>query len=218
MVVTPERAAIDAIPDRFSENVFPLQAAFDNTDKLRRVSLPRADRALMNVASDTDALIHLRNLRDDFPDVDFAATLRNVELRPTFQSVGVNVIAAEASAAHLIASIIFEPDVARLAEELITTARHGDDYEIRQHRIEPSSPAAGMTYGRLFQTLYDDHRVLPLGASTRREGGSDDERHLRKLPNDDLQLAAGDDLILIGRDRDVAPLAREWDLPRSGPQ
>lgn len=209
VVVTQQRESIDEIHERFSDLVFPLYAEFDDASLLERVNLRQADRALLNVDSDTDTLIYLLNLRKDFPDVDFDVALYNEELRDTFQNAGVaNVISAETNAAHLIASVIFEPDVARFAQELITTARDDEEYDLNQYRVPPESPATDMQFGALFRLLYDDHRVVAIGLSTPHDG----ERRIHKLPADDEPIDAGDGLILIGEQGRMNALVQTWNL------
>jgi voltage-gated potassium channel len=216
VIVTPERDPIDDIHERFSDDVFPLYAEVDDANLLERVNLSRADRALLNIESDTDTLIYLLNLRKDFPDVEFVVAVQNEELRETFQNAGVaKVVSSTTNAANLIASVIFEPDVALFAQDLITTAREDGDYDLQQYKIRPGSPAAGRSYGDLFRALYEKRRVIPIGVS-RPPGGDDAEPELVKLPPDDLALEAGDVLIVIASGADVEPLRSEWKLTLGG--
>lgn len=209
VVVTRNREDIDAIHDRFSDAVFPLFAEFDDAELIERINLRQADRALLNIDSDTDTLIYLLNLRKAFPNVEFVVAAQNEELRETFQNAGVaKVVSSDANAAHLIASVIFEPDVAAFAQDLITTAQTETDHDLQQYAIESGSPVAGMSYGELFRTLYESRRVVPIGVSK----PHDDDQELHKLPGDDLSLNTGDILILIATGADVKPLENEWGL------
>lgn len=213
VVVTPDRDAIDTIHERFSDAVFPLHADFDDAALLSRVNLRKADRALLNIESDTDALIYLLNLRKDFPDVEFVVATQNEELRETIENAGLTkAVSATTNAAHLIASVIFEPDVAIFAQELITTGQDDSDYDLQQYEIQPDSPAVDLSYGELFRTLYDTRDVVPIGVVKPGPDGST----LHKLPEDDLSLSVGDILILIARGADVAPLQQEWTLTLGG--
>jgi voltage-gated potassium channel len=209
VVVTNDRAAIDTLHDRFSDAVFPLYAEFDDAELLNRVNLREADRALLNIDSDTDTLIHLLNLRQAFPDVEFVVAATNEELQETFRNAGVaKVVSSDANAAHLIASVIFEPDVAAFAQDLITTAEKEADHDLQQYVVKPGGRADGMAYGDLFRTLYDEHRLIPIGLS-KPDG---EERTLIKLPNDDVTVERGDILILIANGRTSTLLKQEWDL------
>ncbi len=213
VVVTPNRDHIDTVHERFSEAVFPLYAEFDDADLLNRVNLQQADRALLNLDSDTDALIHFLNLRKAFPDVDFVVAVQNEELRDPFRNAGVTkVVSSSTNAAHLIASVIFEPDVALFAQDLITTAQDETEHDLQQYKILRGSPAADHTYGELFRTLYETHNVVPIGVS--KPGPDGPTRH--GLPEDDLSLEAGDILILIATGGDVAPLEKDWKLKLGG--
>lgn len=209
VVVTQRRESVDDIHERFSDLVFPLYAEFDDAALLEKINLRQADRALLNVDSDTDTLIYLLNLRKNFPDVDFDVALYNEELRDTFRNAGVaNVISAETNAAHLMASIIFEPDVARFAQELITTAREEEEYDMNQYRVPAESPAVDMQFGALFRSLYEDHRVVAIGVSKPVDG----DRHIHKLPDDDEPVSVGDGLILIGPQGRMNSLVKTWNL------
>jgi voltage-gated potassium channel len=213
VIVTQNRDHIDTIHDRFSDAVFPLHADFEDETLLDRVNLRQADRALLNIESDTDTLIHLLNLRKSFPNVEFVVAAQNEELRETFQNAGVaKAVSSHANAAHLIASVIFEPDVAAFAQDLITTARDNNDHDLQQYIIEPGSPVERMDYGELFRTFYETRRVVPIGVSKT----AGEERELLKLPADDVPLAAGDILILIASGADVTPLQEEWNLSLGG--
>lgn len=213
VVVTQDRPPVDTIHDRFSDAVFPLFADFEDTSLLERINLRKADRALLNLDSDTDTLIHLLNLRKTFPDVDFVVAAHNDELQTTFRNAGVaKVVSSETNAAHLIASVIFEPDVAAFAQDLITTAQDETDHDLQQYTINPGSPVEQMNYGELFRTLYETHQVIPIGVSK----APGDERQLMKLPDDDLPLDAGDILVLIASGADVGPLQEQWHLTLGG--
>ncbi|MFB6279951.1 MAG: TrkA family potassium uptake protein [Salinibacter sp.] len=213
VVVTHDRQAVDTIHERFPEVVFPLYSEFDDPKWLDRVNLRQAHRALLNIDSDTDTLIHLLNLRKHFPDVEFVVAVHNEELKATFRNAGVaKVVSSDTNAAHVIASVIFEPDVARFAQELIATTHNGDEFDLQQYTVEPESRIAGMTYGDLFRSLHDARRVLPIGLSK----GGEDASPLLKLPDDEVTVEAGDTLILIARGRDIGPLQRNWGLTRPG--
>jgi voltage-gated potassium channel len=213
VVVTHERSHVNTIHERFSEDVFPLYSEFDDPKWLDRVNLRQAHRVLLNVDSDTDTLIHLLNLRKHFPDADFVVAVRNEELRETFQNAGVaKVVSSDTNAAHLIASVIFEPDVARFAQELIATAHDGDEFDLQQYMVESGSRIADMTYGDLFRSLHEARRVLPVGLSK----ADGDETSLLKLPEDEVIINAGDTLVLIARGRDIDPLQQNWGLSRLG--
>jgi len=209
VVVTNDRAAIDTIHDRFSDAVFPLYAEFDDAELLDRINLRKADRALLNIDSDTDTLIHLLNLRTDFPDVEFVVAAQNEELRETFRNAGVaKVVSSDANAAHLIASVIFEPDVAAFAQDLITTAQTNTEHDLQQYVVDAGGPADGLSYGELFRALYEDLRVVPIGLS-KPEG---EDRRLHKLPDDDVPVERGDIVVLIANGGSSEPLQQEWGL------
>lgn len=209
VVVTPNRDAVNTIHERFSDAVFPLYADFDDADLLSRINLRKADRTLLNIESDTDSLIYLLNLRKDFSDVEFVVAAQNEELRETIENAGLTkAVSARTNAAHLIASVIFEPDVAIFAQDLITTAQDDTDHDLQQYEIQPGSPAAEHSYGELFRALYDTLDVVPIGVS---KSGPDDAA-LHKLPPDDLSLEVGDVLIVIATGADVTPLEEDWTL------
>jgi len=209
VVVTNDRTAIDSIHDRFSDAVVPLYAEFDDTELLNRVNLRKADRALLNIDSDTDTLIHLLNLRKDFPDVEFVVAAQNEELQETFRKAGVaKVASSDANAAHLIASVIFEPDVAAFAQDLITTAQSDTDHDLQQYVVEAGSKADGIPYGDLFRGLYNEQRVIPIGLSK----PNGDDRKLIKLPSDNVSVDNGDIVILIANGGSRQPLQRKWGL------
>lgn len=200
VVVTNEREEVESIYSDFdSEDVFVLYTDYEKYDLLDLTNIESASEVFLNRTSDTDTLITLLNLSDQFTDLDlhYVARIQNDELRPAFNIDGVRaqpVMTFEVASA-LIASHIFEPDVAAFGKDLISSAVQDDDYEIQQYRVTSQSEWAGATYGELFWELYDQHQILGLGLSKRRNGH--EERQLLELPSDDVSVESGDYAILI---------------------
>ena len=198
VVVTNDKEQVDEIHQEFDDDeVFVLYADYENYGKLRLANIDTVREVFINRPSDTDTLITLLNFHNHFDDLDlhYVVRVNNSELQPTFDVEGMHVepVTTFKVASALIASHIFEPDVATFGKDLIASAVDRDDYEIQQYRITKKNPWAGFSYGELYWDLYEDHQVIPLGIGRRQNG----ERKLLKLPDDDVILQVDDHVVMI---------------------
>ena len=210
-VVTNNREEVESIYSDFdSENIFVLYTDYEQYDRLSLVNIGAASEVFLNRNSDTDTLIALLNLSNQFASLDlhYVARIQNDELRPAFNIDGVRAepVTTIEVASALIASHIIEPDVAAFGKDLIASAVTEDDYEIQQYLVTSQSKWAGTTYGELFWELYDQHQILGLGLSKRKDG----KRHLVELPGDDVPVESGDYAILIVNGRTVQSARQEF--------
>lgn len=210
-VVTNVRKEVDEIYEDFDEEeVFVLFTDYEQYDRLSRANVSKATEVFLNRTSDTDTLVTLLNLTNEFGDLDlhYVARIKNDELRPAFNIDGVRAepVTTFEVASALIASHIFEPDVAAFGQDLIASATHADDYEIQQYRVTEESDWTESEYGELFWTLYEKHQILSLGLS-KRNGGA---RELVELPGDNVSIAQGDYVIVIVNGRTVKAAAQEF--------
>jgi voltage-gated potassium channel len=197
-VVTNVKAEVDAIYEQFDdENVFVLYTDYEKYDQLSLANIESARQVFLNRTADTDTLITLLNFHNYFEDLDLEYVVRvnNDELLPAFNIDGIHVDAVSTFevASALIASHIFEPDVASFGKDLIASAADTDDYEIQQFLVTADNPWAGRSFEKLYWDLYENHRIIPIGLG-KRQGKS---RQLIELPDDDVPVESGDYVIMI---------------------
>ena len=77
----------------------------------------------INLTNDTEKLVYILNLKKSFPNLDYVVTLDNGDLKNTFISAGVtNTISKHEISSKLLASYMFEPDVAAYSESILSFA------------------------------------------------------------------------------------------------
>jgi len=102
-----------------------------------------------------------------------------------------------------VASYIFEPDVARYAVDLLSSAVAADDYDIQQFLVTEHNPYVNREYAGVFQTLKDEQNIILIGLSKLQPDGS---RRLLKNPGGAVTVTAGDYLIMIMNGENEAPI------------
>lgn len=196
-VITGSRDDVELINNAFGrKSVFVLFAELHHPDQFEKAGVDRAQLVFVNYGSDTDKLIAVLNLKKRYGDMRFLVALDNPDLKETFRAAGVTYALSKTEiAAKMIASYIFEPDVAEFSNDLISSTDRAGDYDIHQYIVLGSNPLAGRSYGEVFVKLRSEYNALLLGLSKPGVGG--DERRLLKLPPDSTQVEAGDYLIVI---------------------
>ncbi|MCB0483515.1 MAG: NAD-binding protein, partial [Flavobacteriales bacterium] len=194
-IVTNKRDDIDLIRENYPPNmVFTLLSDFNKLESLEKANIREASIIYSNLDDDTANLVNLLNLRKFYGDLRCVVTLENSNLKETFQTAGVTyTVSKHEIASRLLASYIFEPDVARFAEDIMSFAESDDDYDIKEFRVTKKNPYAGKTYGEAFYDFKKKSNALLVGISK----VANDERKLYKNPPDDFPVEADDFLIFI---------------------
>ncbi len=195
-IVTDQKDDIDLIYTEFStNNVFCLFSDFKNISMFEKANLAKASMVFVNMKNDTEKLISILNIKKEFPKCRFIVALNNSDLADTFYSGGAAfVLSKNEIASKLMASYIFEPDVADMTNDLLTIAQNSEEYDIKEFKIIEQNKYAGKPYGEIFTDLKTKLNVLPIGLAKIMVGG---KRNLIKLPKDDVKVETGDYIILI---------------------
>ncbi len=195
-IVTPDKNDIDLIYSEFSsDHVFCLFSDLKNIQMFEKAAIARSAMIMINLKDDTEKLICMLNIRKEYPGTRFVLALENSDLSNTFYSAGATfVLSKNEIASKLMASYIFEPDVADMTNDLLTISQKNEEYDIKEFRILSDNPYAGKNYGEAFADLKKRFNVLSIGLTKCNEKN---ERRLMKLPPDDTKIDIGDYLILI---------------------
>jgi len=182
---------IDLIKDVFpTDDCFCLFADYKNKDAFTKVNIEKAKAVYVNFEEDTDNLVFILNLKKIYPDVNIVVTCKNSELLDTFKNAGIHhVIAQSVVASRLVASYIFEPQVAAYTEDLITTSVKDSDFDIQQYRISESNPFVNSKYIDAFHELKEKYDAVAIGLVV--------DGEVVKNPDSNYQLRSGDYFILI---------------------
>lgn len=194
-IITNDKSTIDLIHEAYSEkSVYALFTDYSNLEAFEKANITQAASVFINFRDDTEILIYVLNLRDKYPKLNYVVSLNNPSLRETFASAGVRyVVSKNEMASRLVASYTFEPDVAEMAESLMTTALEGKDYDMQEYWVKPENPFAGKDYLEAFVDLKMKHDCVLLGISKTGQQG----RQLLKNPGTGVTIEEGDYLIMM---------------------
>lgn len=194
-IVTDAKDDVDLIHEQFPrDKVFVLFADLKDPLVLEKAGVRDAGMVFPNLKTDTDKLVAILNIKREFPNAQFVVALDNEDLRGTFRTAGVTFVLSRGEiAAKMVASYIFEPDVAEYESDLLASAEGRDEYDIQQFLVTPGNPYAGRTYGDAFADLKRTYNVVLIGIAK----GTSGDRKLLKLPRDDISIGVGDYLLMI---------------------
>ena len=195
-VVTNKKDDVELIKEKYNhKNVFVLFSDYNNYEFLKKSNIENATITFINMDDDTEKLVYVLNLKKVFPETDFVVTLENGDLKNTFLSAGVsNTISTKEISSKLLASYMFEPDVATYSESILSYAKSDSDYDIKQLLITPNNPYNGKAYQEVFFDLKKRYNSVLIGITKRDKYG---HKKLIKNPLGDLKVGVGDYLIII---------------------
>lgn len=195
-IVTNKRDDVDLIREKYnSKSVFVLFSDYNNHEVIKKANVEEATIVFVNMLDDTDKLVYVLNLKKVFPETEFVVTLENGDLKNTFITAGVsNTISTQEISSKLLASYMFEPDVATYSESILSYAKSDSDYDIKQLLITPNNPYNGKAYQDVFFDLKKRYNSVLIGITKRDKFG---QKKLIKNPLGDLKIHSGDYLIII---------------------
>lgn len=202
-VITRERSSIDAIREFYdTDKVYTLYADYSNFELLEKANIKNASIVFVNLSDDTEKLVYVINLKKIFADLNYVVTLDNGNLKGTFQNAGVTyTICKNEISAKLMASYIFEPDVALFSEEILAYAHNDHEYDIKQMKILAGNSFVGSYYDKAFFDLKKSCNVVLIGLV--KMNGT--ERKFLKNPDGSVKIEAGDYLVMMmdGKGKDA---------------
>ena len=197
-IITDRNEDIDTIYEYYKKQraqVFVLCTDLSNYEYLRKAGIEQANVVFLNLEKDVNKLVYLLNVKKIYPQPRYAVVLEETELKTTFLNAGVQyVVAKNDIASSFIASYIFEPDVAQFSEDMIAYAKKEQDYDIKQYIVARDNPYCDKSYEEAFFLLKKTYNVVLIGLSQLQKDG---QYSLRKNPREDVQIQAGDYLIVI---------------------
>lgn len=210
-VVTNNKNDVELIQEKYnSKNVYVLFSDYNNYELIKKTNIEEATIVFVNMYNDTDKLVYVLNLKKTFPKAEFVVTLENGDLKDTFISAGVsNTISVQEISSKLLASYMFEPDVASYSEEILSYAQSDGDYDIKQLLITPNNPYNGKAYNEVFFELKRRYNSVMIGITKRDKYGN---KKLIKNPLGDLKIHTGDYLIIILNGKAFKLLKRAFDV------
>lgn len=209
-IITKEKDNIDIIHEFYkSRNVFVLFSDYNNFDILEKVNVKESSIVFVNLQDDTEKLVYILNMKKNYSELSYVVTLENANLKATFQAAGVTyTISKNEISSKLLASYIFEPDVALYSEEIISFPVTDDHYDIKQYRVLDNNPYVGQFYEKIFFDLKKDYNVILIGIVKNQNG----HREMMKNPENSVTVEEGDYLIMIMNKRGMKKLGRYFKI------
>lgn len=195
-IITNNKNDIDFIKEEEgAKGVYVLYSDFNNMEMLKKANIEQSSIIFVNLDDDTEKLVYILNMKKNFPNLEYVVTLDNGDLKNTFISAGVtNTISKHEIASKLLASYMFEPDVATYSESIMSFAEGDSDYDIKQFLVTAANPYLGKPYQEAFFDLKKRYNAVLIGITKRDKFGN---KRLIKNPLGDLNIAKGDYLIII---------------------
>ena len=201
-IVTNSPNVVEHIKKIYDKNVFVLYADYNNISVLDKVNIKDASSVFVNFEDDTKTLVHLINIRKKHPNLNYVVSLDNPNLKETFTNIGSTFIVSKSDiAAKLVASSIFEPDVASFAEDLISYSDKDTESDIQEYKITSSSPYLDKNYMDVFVDIKQKYNSVLIGLAKY----SDGNMKIFKNPKENLNIGKNDFIIIIS-DGGVKPV------------
>jgi voltage-gated potassium channel len=194
-VITKDRGSIDIIREYYpNDQVYTLFSDYNNFELIEKANLRKANIIFINLNDDTEKLVYIINLKKHYAALNFVVTLDNGSLKATFHNAGVTyAISKNEISSKLLASYIYEPDVAVFSEEIIAFAHEDNEYDMKQFFINNDNPFKGMPYEKAFFDLKKQCNVVLIGIVKLDNG----KRVLMKNPDANIMINAGDYLLML---------------------
>jgi voltage-gated potassium channel len=220
----------DAVRDRYGdlEGVEVVEmSSFEAIGRLAEVDASEAVQFFVNLETDDDKLLRVVDLaeRDEW-DGEIDVVLENEQLEETFRDAGVRyAVSRDAVSSKLLATHVYEPDVAAAAEQLFTSTKSGTvdgsssgggrasdasrDAGIQQLEIgadfelpdvEPVEPGT-YVYRHVVKELRRRFGALPLAIYA--------DGEFERLPGGEARVGVGD-YLLVALTREVEREVREF--------
>ncbi len=194
-IVTDRKDDIDLIYESYrKKRAFALFADYHNLDIIEKTNPRKASEVFVNFGNDTDTLLYVINFKKKYPEPDIIVSIENSDLKDTFIAAGVkHVIPRNEIASKLVASYIFEPDVAELNQDLLSAAQTVDEFDNQEYKVIDQNPYLNKDYVDAFIDLKLTYDCVMLGLSKVVDG----KHVLLKNPSKGVKIELGDHILLM---------------------
>lgn len=195
-IITNSKDDIDLIYHQFDKHrVFALFADYQNLEALVKANVEKASTVLVSLGDDTLSLQYVIDFKTRYTGPEIVVSIDKSGLKNTFKAAGAKyVIAHNEIASRLVASYMFEPDVAELNNDLLQSARKEEDFDMLQYLVTRNNPYINQTFMEAFISLKRDKNAILVGMSSKGKAG---EYITMTNPEDDTVIKENDYLILM---------------------
>ena len=196
-IVTNRKDDVELIYGLYDKkDIFVLYADYENLESIGKTNPDEASEVFLGFEDDTEALIYVINFKKRYPNPNIVVAIQNHKLHDTFLTAGVKyVVARNEIASKLVASYVFEPDVAKLNIDLLGAAMHDDDFDNQQYLVTEKNPFLNKNYDDAFVKLKLKYNIVLLGISKSDQHGGNKELLVNARSETLIEL--GDYLIIM---------------------
>ena len=164
-IITNDKNDIDLIYSQYGKkNVFVFYSDLHNLESISKTNPDLSSEVFLSFNDDTESLIYIINFIKKYPKPNIVVAIENHNLRDTFYTAGVKyVVARNEIASKLVASYVFEPEVADLNIELLGSAKSNDDFDNQQYLVTKTNPFLNKNYDDAFVKLKLKYNIVLLG-------------------------------------------------------
>ena len=190
-IVVNNEVDLKAIKQLYTDkNCFVLLSELNDFDNLNKVNITYAKRVYISFENDTDTLVYTISLKKKYDLVKCVVAIENIELKASFNYLGVQfIIPKKEIVSKFIASYIFEPNVALLTEDLISTSTTEENLDICETILIKNHLLIGSSYLDTYVSLKKDKGIILVAISR--------DFELIKNPDNNFILKENDVLIYI---------------------
>ena len=194
-IITTKKDEIDLIYSQYGkENVFVLYSDLHDLESIKKTNPDLSSEVFLSFEDDTESLLYVINFIKKYPKPNIVVAIENHKLRSTFLTAGVKyVVARNEIASKLVASYVFEPEVADLNIDLMSSAISGEDFDNQQYLVTTKNPFLNKNYDDAFVKLKLKYNIVLLGIVKQVDG----ENNLMVNARSDTIIELNDYLIIM---------------------
>ncbi len=153
-IMVDDQSKIEAIRQQFkTKKCFVILSDFTDFQNLNKINITKSKRTYINFENDNEVLVYCISLKKHFPNINCVVTIDNIELKESFQFIGIKYIIPKSEViSKFVASYIFEPSVALLTDDLITTSNSQDNLDIHQKKITKENALVNQKFNEAYIT------------------------------------------------------------------
>jgi voltage-gated potassium channel len=195
VVVTTSKKDVEIIYNNFKKkNVFVFYNDLADIKAFEKANIRKANTVFLNYEDDTENLVNLISIKEYYGDLKFVISLNNPSLKETFRSLGVTfTLSKNEASSKLVASYVFEPEVAKLTEGMMSSGIQEDDFGIMQFLVVKENLFINQSYLDVFYSLKKGYNVI-LVAISKFENGA---YKLYKNPEREIKVELNDYLVVM---------------------
>ncbi len=206
-VVIDKMEILERIQEMYGKTFYLLFSDYRNFETLKKAGITRSAAVFINFENDTEELVYILDLKKTFPGLKYVVMVENSELKSTFESAGAAfAVSRNEITSKLVASYIFEPDVAWFGEQLLTSSREDEEHNLHEFEVVAGNPFLNRDYQDAFFDFKKQFNAILVGITKKLEG----QWKIFKTPEDSVQIEKGDFLILIANGKASRKLTKAF--------